>query len=69
LRSIKITRIPAGCQDRGADRLLVKSEPLGQAAQTVGIRRRRPHLDGRALSVEQMEVETLAAAIQTGVQH
>jgi hypothetical protein len=32
-------------------------------------RRGRTHFDRRALSVEQMKVETLAAEIQTGVQH
>jgi hypothetical protein len=42
---------------------------LRQAAQTVGIRWRRTDLDRRTLSVQQMEVETLATEIQTGVQH
>jgi hypothetical protein len=55
--------------NRGADRFAVTSETLAQAAQTVDIRRRRSHLHGRTLGVEQVEVETLAAEIQTGVQH
>jgi len=55
--------------NRGADRFVVKSETLAQATQPVGIRRRRSHLHGRTLTVEQMEVETLATEIQTGVQH
>ncbi len=55
--------------NRGADRFAVTSETLAQAAQTVGIRRRRTDLDRRTISVEQVEVETLAAEIQTGVQH
>jgi hypothetical protein len=55
--------------NRRADRLVVNGETLAQAAQTVGIRRRPSHLDGRTLGVEQVEVETLAAEIQTGVQH
>jgi hypothetical protein len=44
-------------------------ESSRQAEQTVGIRRRGTNLDGRSLTVKQMEVETLAAEIQTGVQH
>ena len=55
--------------DRGADRRAVTIEPLAQAAQTIGVRRRRTDLDRRTLSVEQVEVETLATEIQTGVQH
>jgi hypothetical protein len=55
--------------DRRADRLVVNSETLAQAAQTISIRRRRADLDGRTLGVEQVEVETLATEIQTGVQH
>jgi hypothetical protein len=55
--------------DRGADRRAVTIEPLRQSAQAVGIRWRRTDLDRRTLSVQQMEVETLAAEIQTGVQH
>jgi hypothetical protein len=55
--------------DRRADRFAVTSETLAQAAQTLGIRRRRTDLDRRPLGVEQVEVETLAAEIQTGVQH
>ena len=44
-------------------------ESSHQAEQTVGIRRRSTNLDGRSPAVKQMEVETLAAEIQTGVQH
>jgi hypothetical protein len=44
-------------------------ESSRQAEQTVGIRRRGTNLDGRTLTIKQMEVETLAAEIQTGVQH
>jgi len=33
-------------------------EPLTQAAQPIGIRRRRTDLDRLALNVEQMEVES-----------
>jgi hypothetical protein len=47
----------------------VAIEPFGQSAQTIGIRRGRTDFDHRALTVEQMKVETLAAEIQTGVQH
>jgi hypothetical protein len=43
-------------------------EPLRQSSQTIGIRRRRTDLDRHTLTVEQMEVETLATEIQTGVQ-
>jgi hypothetical protein len=55
--------------DRRTDRRAMAIKPLRQAAQTVGVRWRGTNLDGRTLSVEQMEVETLAAEIQTGVQH
>jgi hypothetical protein len=55
--------------DRRADRLAVASETLAQATQTVGVRRRRTDLDSGTLGVEQVEVEALAAEIQTGVQH
>ena len=54
--------------DRGPDRLAVASEPLAQAAQTISIRRCRADLDRDSVSVEQVEVETLATEIQTGVQ-
>jgi hypothetical protein len=47
----------------------VSPESLAQATQSVGIRRCCADLDGRTLSVEQMEVETLATEIQTGVEH
>jgi hypothetical protein len=40
-----------------------------QRAQAIGIRRRGAELDRRTLTIEQMEVETLATEIQTGVQH
>src|SRR6266496_5094932 len=55
--------------DRRADRRPITVDPLRQAMQTVGIRWRRTDLDRRTLGVEQVEVETLAAEIQTGVQH
>jgi hypothetical protein len=38
----------------------VTLEPLTQAAESVGARRCRADFDGRALAVEQVEVETLA---------
>src|SRR2546430_16846928 len=44
-------------------------ESSRQPEQTVGIGRRGTNLDGRSVTVKQMEVETLAAEIQTGVQH
>jgi hypothetical protein len=44
-------------------------ESSRQPEQTIGIRRRSTNLDGRSLTVKQMEVETLATEIQTGVQH
>jgi hypothetical protein len=44
-------------------------ESSRQAEQAVGIRRCGTNLDGRALTAKQMEVETLATEIQTGVQH
>jgi hypothetical protein len=55
--------------DRRADRRTVTREPLRQTTKTVDVRRRRADLDRHALSVEQVEVETFAAQIQTGVQH
>jgi hypothetical protein len=55
--------------DRRADRLAMPLESSRQPEQTVGIRRRGTNLDRRSLTVKQMEVETLAAEIQTGVQH
>ncbi len=53
--------------NRRTDRRTMTIEPFRQAAQTVGIRWRRTDLDCRTISVEQMEVETLATEIQTGV--
>jgi hypothetical protein len=47
----------------------VTIEPSRQSTQTINIRRRRADFDRRARAVEQMKVETLAAEIQTGVQH
>src|SRR2546425_4855165 len=44
-------------------------ESSRQAEQAIGIRRCSTNFDGRSLTVKQMEVETLAAEIQTGVQH
>ena len=55
--------------DRRANRIAVTREPLAQATKPVGIRWRRTDLDRRALTIEQVEVETLATEIQTGVQH
>jgi hypothetical protein len=55
--------------DRRADRLAMPIESSRQVEQAVGIRRRGTNLDGRSLTIKQMEVETLAAEIQTGVQH
>jgi hypothetical protein len=55
--------------DRRPNRLTVACEPLTQATQTISIWWRRTDLDGRTLGVEQVEVETLATEIQTGVQH
>jgi hypothetical protein len=55
--------------DRRADRLAMPIESSRQAEQAVGIRRCGTNLDTRSLTVKQMEVETLAAEIQTGVQH
>ncbi len=74
LPAVKLEQIvheprPVHRLNRRADRLAMTSETLAQAAQTLGIRWRRTDLDGRALPVEQMEVETLATEIQTGVQH
>jgi hypothetical protein len=69
LESVVHEASPVHRLDRGADRLVVHGDALAQAAQTVGIRRRRSHLHGRTLGVEEMEVETLATEIQTDVQH
>jgi hypothetical protein len=55
--------------DRRADRLTVTPEPLGQTTKSVDVRRRRADLDRLSLRVEQVEVETLATEIQSGVQH
>jgi hypothetical protein len=55
--------------DRRPDRRAVTIEPLTQTTQSVGVRRRGTALDRRALTVEQVKVETLATEIQTGVQH
>jgi hypothetical protein len=55
--------------DRGADRSAVTLESLTQTAKTVGVGRRRAYVDRPTIRVEQVEVETLATEIQTGVQH
>ena len=55
--------------DRRTDRRSITVDPLRQAMQTAGIRWRRTDLDRRTISIQQMEVETLATEIQTGVQH
>jgi hypothetical protein len=47
----------------------VHSDALAQAAQTITIRCRRTDLDRCTRGVEQVELETLAAEIQTGIQH
>jgi hypothetical protein len=47
----------------------VTGEPLAQPAQAVSIRRRGTDVDRLAITVEQVEVETLPTEIQTGVQH
>jgi hypothetical protein len=46
----------------------VTIESSRQAEQAVSVWRRGTNLNGRSLTVEQMEVETLATEIQTGVQ-
>jgi hypothetical protein len=55
--------------DRRVDRRLVSSDALAQSAQPVSVRRSGTDVDRLTITVEQMEVETLAAEIQTGVQH
>jgi hypothetical protein len=47
----------------------VASESLAQAVKSIRVRRGSSNLDGHAVAVEQVEVETLATEIQTGVQH
>jgi hypothetical protein len=53
----------------GADRLPVTIEASRQPAQTIDIGRGRTDFHRRPLDVEQMKVETLAAEIQSGVEH
>ena len=55
--------------DRGADRLAVSSDAFAQVLQSISVRWRSATLDCRTPAIEQVEVETLAAEIQTGVQH
>jgi hypothetical protein len=55
--------------DRGAHRRSVTGDTLVQAVQPVSIGRSSATLDYRTLAVEQVEVETLATEIRTGVQH
>jgi hypothetical protein len=55
--------------DRRPHRLAEASHPLRKVVQPVRIRRRHAGLDRLARIVEQVEVETLAAEIQSGVQH
>jgi len=55
--------------DRRDDRLAEAADASGQAAQTVSVGRRSADLDLLAQLIEQAEVETLAAEIQSGVQH
>ena len=40
-------------------------EPFRQAVQPIGVRRRRADLDRLTVTVEEMEVKTLATEIQT----
>ena len=47
----------------------VPNDALAQAAQSISIRRSGATFDCRTLAVEQVEVETLATEIQSGVQH
>src|SRR6266705_1515791 len=51
------------------DALPISIESSRQAEQAVSIRRRGTNLDRCSITIKQMEVETLAAEIQTGVQH
>jgi hypothetical protein len=55
--------------ERGANRFAVTREPAAQPAQAVGVGRGGAELDRGVLVVEQVEVETLAAEIQSGLQH
>jgi hypothetical protein len=55
--------------DRRTDRLAMSIESSRQAEQAICIRRCGTNFDARSITVEQMEVETLAAKIQTGVHH
>src|SRR5207249_1031444 len=55
--------------DRREDRLAEAADTSGQAVQTIGVRRRGADLDLLAQLIEQAEVETLAAEIQSSVQH
>jgi hypothetical protein len=55
--------------DRRDDRLVEAADASGQAAQTVSVGRRGADLDLLAQLIEQAEVETLAAEIQSRVQH
>jgi hypothetical protein len=62
-------RAPFHRLDRGANQLPVAFEPQRQTVKAVGVKRHRADVDRRALIVKEMEVETLATEIQTGVQH
>jgi hypothetical protein len=55
--------------DRCLHRFSETSEPSGQAAKTIGVRRRGANLDRLARLIEQAEIETLATEIQSGIQH
>jgi hypothetical protein len=55
--------------DRRPNRLAMPLEPPTQATEPIRIGRCGTNLDRRTLTVEEMEVETLATEIQTGVQH
>jgi hypothetical protein len=47
----------------------VPSDALAQAMQSISIRRSSAAFDCRTLAIEQVEVETLATEIQSGVKH
>jgi hypothetical protein len=55
--------------DRGANRRAVPSETFGQSIEAVCIRRRSTNLERRTFTPKQVEVDTLAAQIHSGVQH
>jgi hypothetical protein len=64
-----MNRAPFIDPDRRPHRLAVGAHLAGQAAQPVGIRRDRGHLDGGAILVQQAHVQPLSTEIQPCVQH